>query len=80
MNIKDGIKILKAELLLERTPKARPITKEAKEVIAATLEDKKNYDSLLAQCLGCGLVASILLSSQGCSNCGVLDLTLEIKE
>ena len=79
MKIQEGIEILKAEKVLKRTPDGRPLTEYALSVIDATLADTKNYDNDLSRCLGCGMVASILLSSQGCSDCGVLDLTIEVE-
>lgn len=80
MKIKEGIEILKAEKILGRTTKAWPLSEYAQEIAAATLEDQKNYESDLTQCLNCGFVFSSLLSSEGCPNCGVVDLTLNIEQ
>ena len=80
MKIKDGIEILKAEKTLGRTPKAWPLSEYAQEVIEATLLDQKNYESDLTQCLNCAFTFSSLLSSDGCPNCGVSDLTLNVEK
>ena len=79
MKIQDGIEILRTELTLGRSPQGRELNEHALNVVAATLQDKKNYDSELIRCLGCGFVASVLLSSQGCPNCNVSVMTLEIE-
>lgn len=80
MKISDGIEILKAEYLLGRTPKGRPLSEYAKDSVSAVLQDTENYESDLTQCTGCGFVGSILLTSSGCPNCGVEDLTLNIEQ
>ena len=61
MKISDGINILNAEKILGRTPKGRPLNQFAIESLDATLQDIKNQDNELSQCLGCGFIISILL-------------------
>lgn len=78
MKISDCIGILEKEQSLERTPRGRAISEIAIKTIEATLQDKKNYNMDAIQCLGCGLIVSSLLISEGCSNCGVIDMTLNI--
>ena len=78
MKISDFIEILEREKVLNRTPKGRPISEFAKEAVEATLQDKKNYEMDVIQCLGCGLIVSSLLVSEGCPNCGVIDMTLNV--
>jgi hypothetical protein len=74
MKIADSINLLRAELALERTPTGRSLTEYAKEIVESTIQDEKNYESELTECLGCHFLASILLTSNGCPNCGVVDL------
>jgi len=74
MKISDNIDLLRAEMVLERTPVGRPLAEYAKEAVEATIKDEKNYGSDLTECLGCHFIASILLTSNGCPNCGVEDL------
>ena len=79
MKITDAIKILNTQYALGRTTKGRPITDIAKNTITAILEDDKNYGNDVVKCLGCGYVTSILLTSSGCPNCGVEDMTTNIE-
>jgi len=78
MNIEQAKKILKTQIELERTPKGRPLTKEAILNLDASLSDEKNYGNEVVQCKGCGMVASILLVEEGCPNCGCVDLKTDI--
>jgi len=79
MKIQEGLDILKKEAALARTPYGRPLEDFAVESINAVIGDTKNHNSDLVKCLGCGLVISVLLSSNRCVNCGVEELTLEIE-
>jgi Zn finger protein HypA/HybF involved in hydrogenase expression len=74
MKIIDNIDLLRAEMVLERTPTGRALTEYAKEIVESTIKDEKNYENELTECLGCHFIASILLTSDGCPNCGVEDL------
>lgn len=78
MKINEAIQILNRQSVLGRTPKGRHLTDIAKSAIEAVIEDQKNYANDVIQCLGCGYVTSILLTSNGCPNCGVEDLTSTI--
>ena len=78
MKISEGLDILKKEEVLSRTPFGRPLGDYAVKSIQAVIGDTKNHDNELVKCLGCGLVISILLTSEGCPNCGVEELTTEI--
>jgi len=78
MKIQEGLDILKKEVALSRTPFGRPIGEYAIESIQAVIGDTKNQDNDLVKCLGCGLVMSILLTSEGCPNCGVEEMSTEI--
>lgn len=69
--------ILKAEAVFERTPIGRPVSNKAVGHIKSITNET---DEELIQCLGCRLIFGTSLSSQGCINCGVEDLTLNIKE
>jgi len=80
MNIDQARQIIKTEIELERTPEGRPLTKEAILNLDASLSDEKNLGNDVVQCIGCGMVASILLVEDGCSNCGCLDLKTNIGE
>lgn len=72
----DRDRILKAEAIFERTPIGRSLSKKATQLIKKTIEENEE----LIQCLGCRLIFAVSLSSQGCINCGVENLTLQIKE
>jgi len=80
MTIRDAYKTLKKEILLEKTPKGRRLTKKAILTIDAALADEKNMENEVVQCQGCGFVGSILLVADGCANCGIVDLTTKITE
>jgi hypothetical protein len=78
MNIDQARQILKTQIELERTPKGRPLTKEAILTLDASLSDEKNLGNDVIECIGCGMVASILLTEKGCPNCGCVDLKTDI--
>jgi hypothetical protein len=80
MNIEQARSILKTQIELEKTPTGRPITKDAILHLDASLSDEKNFGNDVIQCLGCGMVSSILLVETGCPNCGCVDLKTEISE
>lgn len=75
MKISDCIEIIQKELVLGRTPRGRSVSDFAKETIKAMLQDQKNYQNDVVQCLGCGFIVSSLLVTDGCPNCGAIDLT-----
>lgn len=78
MKISEGLDVLKKEVILARTPFGRPLDNYAVESIQAVIGDEKNHGNELVKCLGCGLVISILLTSEGCPNCNVEEMTTEI--
>ena len=78
MKIQEGLDILKKEAALARTPYGRPLENYAVESIQSVIDDTKNHNNDLVKCLGCGLIISNLLTSNGCVNCGVEEMTLEI--
>lgn len=78
MTIDQARTTLKTQIELERTPFGRPLTKEAVLYLDAALSDEKNLGNDVVQCIGCGMVASILLTEKGCPNCGCLDLKTNI--
>jgi len=80
MNIDQARKIIKTQIELERTPEDRPLSKEAILNLDAALSDEKNLGNDVVQCIGCGMVASILLVENGCTNCGCVDLKTDIGE
>lgn len=80
MNIEQALKILFNERIMKRTPFGRPIHDRAIEGVEATETDQKNYGSEAVQCKSCGFVISILLTETGCPNCGIEELTTNIKE
>jgi len=80
MNIEQARQILKTQIELEKTPKGRPITQDAILHLDASLSDEKNFGNDVIQCLGCGMVSSILLVETGCPNCGCVDLETDISE
>ncbi len=79
MKISEAIPILNREQTLERTPKGRSISEYAIETLSSTISDQKNYHMDVIGCLGCGFVISSLLVSDGCPNCGAIDLTENIE-
>lgn len=80
MKIQEAIEILKTQIVIGRTPRSRPITQVARNTVDAVISDEKNYHNEAVQCLGCGYVTSILLTSNGCPNCGVVDMTTDIEQ
>jgi hypothetical protein len=84
MKIQEAKDILIQEQFSKKTVKwkglQRDLTEYALECISATLQDQKNYNQDVVQCKGCGFVISSLLTTDGCPNCGVDDLSLEIKK
>jgi hypothetical protein len=75
MKILDILDLLTKEKAFRRTPKGRALSDFAIQAVEATLADKKNYEMEVIQCLGCGFVVSSLLVSDGCPNCGAIDMT-----
>jgi len=80
MRISEVIATLKAERLLQRTPKGRSLTEFALDNLDAALSDIQNYDQNAIQCKNCGLITSSLLVPEGCNGCGSKDLTTEINK
>ena len=79
MKISEGLDILNKEIKLARTPYGRPLGEFAIESLNAVISDTKNHDNNLAKCLGCGLIISSLLISEGCPNCNVEEFDLNIQ-
>jgi len=79
MKIKEVIPIIKLELLSGRTPKGLPLTDIAKESLSDSIEDTKNIDVEAIRCLNCGIIISSLLVSDGCINCGGIDMSTKIE-
>jgi hypothetical protein len=80
VNIEQAQLILSREKAVKRTPYGRPIHDVAIDGLESTLDDVKNYDNEVVQCESCGFVVSILLTENGCPNCGIEELTTNIKE
>ena len=80
MNIEQAQQILSRQKISKRTPFGRPIHDRAIEGIDAVLADTGNYGSDIVQCESCGFAISILLTETGCPNCGIEELTTNIKE
>jgi len=80
MNIEQAQQILKREMVSKRTPKGRPIQEKALDAVSATLEDEQNYGVDVVQCKSCGFVISMLLTENGCPNCGIEELKTNIEE
>jgi len=79
MKISEGLDILNKEIKLARTPYGRPLGEFAIESINTVISDTKNHGSNLVKCLGCGLITSSLLTSEGCPNCNVEEFDLNIQ-
>jgi hypothetical protein len=71
MKIGEAIPILKAEVLLKRTPSGRPINEEMLENLKITIKDVNNQNSDIIICKNCRIYMSSLLASSGCQNCGL---------
>lgn len=80
MNIEQAKTTLMRQKISLRTPFGRPIHEVAQEALNATIEDDKNYSNEAVQCKSCGFVISILLTQNGCPNCGVEELSSNIKD
>jgi len=80
MKIQDGLTTLCRQLVIQGTPKGRPITAYAIESLQSVMQDTKNHQNELAACLGCGFVNSILLFEDGCPNCNVIDIKTDLKQ
>lgn len=78
MTLQEAKKTIDDQILLGRTDKAWPITKEALAYLEAASEDDANIEAIAIKCLNCGLIFSILHSEDGCVNCGGLDLNDKI--
>jgi len=78
MNIEQSKPILERQRIAKRTPIGRPIQERAMEAIEAALNDVNNYGSEVVQCESCGFIISILLTENGCPNCGIEQLTTNI--
>lgn len=74
MKIGEAINLIKAQIVLGRTPKGRPIVKDAIDTLEASLDDNKNWHNDALKCLNCGIIISSLLVPEGCVNCGSKDL------
>ena len=80
MNISEAINILRAEKSFKRTPRGRPITESAIKCVVSFLIETEDHEDHVIKCIGCGFVFPLSFSSLGCPNCGVEDLTMQIKE
>ena len=80
MNVEEAKKILNVEKTVKRTPYGRPIHDGAINGIEATLLDENNFGVDVVQCKSCGFVISILLTENGCPNCGIEELNTNIVE
>jgi rubrerythrin len=80
MNIKQAKPILMRQRVVKRTPFGRPIHEKALDALDATLQDEDNYGSETVQCESCGFIISILLTENGCPNCGIEELRTNIIE
>lgn len=70
-----------AEKVFRRTPSGRPLTEFAVETLGAAIEDQKNHNQDAMKCINCKFIASSLLFSEGCPNCGLKqDLTTDISK
>ena len=85
MNISEAIDILTKERFSKKAPKwknlERDLNQFAVECIDAALQDAHagQTDVSVVQCKGCGFIISSLLTNQGCPNCGIDDLTEDIR-
>lgn len=80
MNIGQAHSIMKTQIETERTKTGRPLTHEAVLTLDAALSDEKNFGNEVVECIGCAMVTSILITENGCPNCGCLDLDTNIGE
>ena len=78
MTVRDSINKIKAQILFGRSPEGYCLTKKAIEILEVTLQDEKNLDVEILRCKNCGLIMSVLYSSEGCPNCNGVDLQSDI--
>ena len=78
MKISEALTILKQEQTLKRSPSGRSLTEYAIDCVIATLDDEKNWDNDIAQCINCNFVGSLLLMPEGCPNCNSKDLDMDV--
>jgi rubrerythrin len=80
MKIEQAISHIKTQINLKRTSYGRPINDDSLNRLNSVLEDENNFGADAVQCLNCGLIISSLVVSDGCPNCGGIDMTFEILE
>lgn len=78
MNIEQSKTVLNRQMISKRTPFGRPIQEKAVAALESTLQDESNYGNEVVQCESCGFVISILLTPNGCPNCGIEELRTNI--
>ena len=78
MNVKEALPIFERQKLIGKTRSNRALHPSGLAAMEAAISDQNNQEVQVVQCLGCGFVASVALTINGCPNCGVDDLTTEI--
>ena len=78
MNISEARDVLNTQVVIGKTPKGRPLTDYAKQCITTSMEDDGNAQADVSECLNCGMIVSVLLTDDGCPNCGGLDFNSNI--
>lgn len=79
MDLNNAKKIIKTQIELGMSSYGRMLSKEAISYLDSCLSDEKNLSNYSVECMNCGMVQSILLIENGCSNCGCLDIDAEVK-
>lgn len=73
MKIKDLLETFRTQIAIKRTPKGRVITDFGVQSLSSALSDTANYEAEVTRCKNCGMINSMLLVEDSCSNCGGLD-------
>ena len=79
MDLNSAKKIIKTQIELGLSSEGRRLNEEAILSLDSCLSDEKNMGNYSVECIGCGMVQSILLIEDGCVNCGCLDINAEVK-
>ena len=79
MNVQESLKTIQTQIALSRTPKGRVITDFGKQSLQSVIDDTANYSTDVVRCKNCGMIISVLLTAEGCPNCGGLDFDAKIQ-
>lgn len=78
MKILEVKSILRKQIVFKKSSWGFDLSNKALSFVDSTLKDSKNHDNEAVQCSQCGIVISMLLSQNGCPNCGYQKFTTKI--